>query len=107
MKIENIYIGQPVYALDRTTTEFKIFEYKIIGIKSTPNFSLFEIHIESRYPYNATSLHFENGKFVSDHFSFYESEMKERYKSKIVKQLNDLENQIKNIRLKNWELLCK
>lgn len=106
MQIEKIHIGQTVFTLDPTTPEFIICEYKVTGIRSTHRDGLFEIYLESS-KYNGTSLHFENGSFVSDHFSFDKNEIKEKYKSRIITQLNDLENQIKNIRLKNWKLLCK
>ena len=52
-------------------------------------------------------MHFENGKLHGNHYFFTPDEVKEKYKIRLVEKLNELESQIKELRLKNWELLCK
>lgn len=106
MKTEDLHIGQKVYSLDPTTPEFKISEFEICGIRSTHDDNIFEVYIESE-KFNGTSMHFENGKLHGNHYFFTPDEAKEKYKIRLVEKLNELESQIKELRLKNWELLCK
>ena len=107
MKVEELFIGKKVYSLDPTTPDFLIVESEIVAICSTHLIGIFEVRILSGKFKNETTCHFSDGVLNGDHFFFDIEEATEKYRKQLIKRLNVLEEEMKYLRLKNWELLCK
>lgn len=106
MKREDLYIGQKLYCANHYNN-FNISEVTITGIIDIEDDDKIEIHIQSEKGATKRLIYFySNGTFSDGLFS--SKEMLEKHcKSKVIKDIQDLENKIKNLRLKYWELLCK